>query len=268
MNFIEQFNFIINNQKVNENIRFILDEGDKHSLFINYFGVNYNKEKLVSVKLYFSFFKNPSNSFLNTFEINDIYKNLIFNNWKPSKTYNFIHQGLTFGLKCYLNNGKVIINKYVHFRTSNFALGLPSKLNLFDEDKINPGICLEFHNSYIEEKKYFYINSIENKLKLLKDFGIENKATIKNLNIIEYTESELERKINLGLNNTDSVKKILTIENNQRLKELSFYFYNKFNLYFFAPGYRINNTTKAIYYVPREVYYENFPMQTINLLIK
>ncbi|MBI2968067.1 MAG: hypothetical protein HYY40_09665 [Bacteroidetes bacterium] len=267
MKFADQFDTIFYSSKVNENVRLILNEGSAHDLFINYFGVNYNETDIVSVKLYFSFFERPSENILSEFGINEKHRGLIFTNWMPSKRYDFIHQGLTLGLKCYLKNNEIIINKYIHFRTTEFALGFPDEIKLLKEDRNCPGICLEFHEEVTEVKKYYYITSAENKSKIIKNFGIEAIVKHNDISMIEYTESELGRKINLAVNRADTVKTILMKENNKYILDLSSYFFRRYNLYFFAPGYRISSNTKSIYYVPKMVYYENYPLQTINLLM-
>lgn len=266
MTFINQFNDIIKSPYVNNSAKLLLEEGNKNNLFVNYFGVNYNEKNIVSVKLYFSFFNNPSEKIINEFLIPGEYHKLIAENWKPALTYTYLHQGLTFGLKCYLKDNKPEVNRYIHFRTKHPLFGLPNDIKLStDEDTNLPGICIEFHKNGIEKKKYFYIHSIENKTKLIKDFGLSGLIRPHDINSIEFSESTIEKKINLGVSKSEDAAKIIESEGNQYISELSAYFYKVYRLYYFAPGFRLNSNTRAIYYVPKDAYYKLMPVQTLHL---
>lgn len=268
MKFIHQFNAIVNSKEVRSSVDCLLKEGVNSPIFLNYFGVNYSKNNLVSVKLYFSFFEKPSDIFLNEFGISEKYKELIFNNWIPSKTYDFMHQGLTFGLKCYLKNDEIIINKYLHFRTPNIVLGMPNEIKLFDEDKFYPGICMEFHENRVEEKKYFYINSTQNINKLLQEFSFHKQVAANELHQIEFTESNEEKKVNLIFKNTESISKLLKEDDNWFINELNRYFFEKYKLYYYGYGKRLDKDVNALYFVPKEVLTSVVPFQILPLIFK
>ena len=86
--------------------------------------------------------------------------------------------------------------------------------------------------------------------------------------MIEYTESDKEKKVNLIIPKSEGVKKFLENENNISILKLSEYFYNKHKLYYYGPGLRFKSTTKAIYFLPKELYYSLNRVNTVkNILI-
>lgn len=271
MSFLKQFHTITQDLNVKNISNRLLEEGKKDSLFIDYFGVNFNETNLVSVKLYFSFLSCfPSHELLEEFVQDDSMIKLIKEKWKTSKSFNFLHQGLTFGLKCYLKENRIEINKYVHFRTKEFPLGFPKEIILQKEELENyPGVCIEQHTSGPELKKYFYLTSLESRKKIFELFNLsQNKLAVEEIEMMEYTESDKENKVNLIIPKSEGVKKFLENENNISILKLSEYFYNKHQLYYYGPGLRFNSTTKAIYFLPKELYYSLHRVNTVkNILI-
>lgn len=268
MSFIEQFYYIINQPNVKSRMDELLREGEKHKQFINYFGVNFNKETIVSVKLYFSFFETPSATVLDKLNLSENQSSKIDQYWNPPNKYEYFHQGLTIALKCYLSNDNVIINDYIHFRSDKLPFIPPKYVELSEEDKKHyVGVCFEKHDNLDENKNYYYITSNHSKQLLLNDFGLNKKLSNK-ISFIEYTESNIERKLNLIFTSTEDVKKYFQELNNANINEMNTYFYNKYKLYFFAPGLRYNSSTKAIYYVPKETFYTQHELRTIQELLK
>lgn len=247
----------------------LLNFGKDDFLFSSYFGVNYDDDNLVSVKLYFSFLKElPHDDVLNEYIKDHNFIKLLKEHWTSSNKITHHHQGLTLSLKCYLEGNNVTINKYSYFRAQNFLLGFPEKINLNDEDKDNmPGFCIEHHQNKSELKKYYYISSSENIKKLIQLFSVDG-ISINDISFIEYTESKNDTKVNIALNSSNSVKSYLGSSNNLKIIELSEFFYTKFKLYYFSPGIRINNAVKALYYLPEYRYHELRSVNTLDLLFK
>lgn len=270
MSFINQFYTILKNPKVIEESNKLFSEGKNDKLFIDYFGVNYNEENIVSVKFYFSFLNIfPSDDLFRDFNLDENTISIIKSNWKTSDKFEYLHQGFTFGLKCYVKKGKVIINKYIHFRTKEFINGLPKSITLQDSDQNNfPGICIENHPSKIEHKNYFYVTSKEAKTAIFQMFDLNNSGLdLNEIYMFEYTESEIEKKINIILPESASVKKYLEKNGNNSILELSSYFFTKHQLYYFAPGIRLDSSTKAIYFLPKQLFYEFTPVNCIKNVI-
>lgn len=247
----------------------LLNLGKQDSLFSSYFGVNYDDDNLVSVKLYFSFLRElPSDDILNEFIKDQNFIKLLKVHWTSSSIITQHHQGITLSLKCYLDGNTVRINKYGYFRTPKFLLGFPDRVKLCDEDKRNaPGFCIEHYGDIAKIKRYYYIASTDNKKYLMNLFKVE-EVNLNDVSFIEYTESETDTKINIALNSSSAVKKYLTLSNNIKTMELSEFFYTKFKLYYFSPGIRLNSSVKALYYLPENRYHELRSVNTLDLLFK
>lgn len=267
MKFIDQFENIINNQFLQEKVKLMLSQGKKDPLFINYFGVNYNQNNIISIKLYFSFFKLPSRKFLKMFSFSDSDCDMIEELWVPSSKYEYMHQGLTLGLKCYLKDNDLLINNYFHFRSPKIQKSNPKFLNLSHEDyNNNQGVCVEFHGVKRELKQYYYITSEYNKRELLQKLEMP-LSDVEKINLIEYTESDLESKVNLIYDKSDDIDEYFNQLNNHHIIALNKYFFEKYNLYFYCPGIRMNSNIKAIYYVSKETFYGLHQEQVIPIII-
>lgn len=264
MKFISQFKSVINNEQVREKILFFLEHGKKDPLFINYFGVNYDTHNILTVKLYFSYFNFPEPSFFAALNIPSEYEKLIREKWKTSKQYNFLHQGLTFSLKCHFANNEIIINNYFHFRSEYFKQK-PKLSNLVEEKNNINGISVEFGKDILDERYYYYLTSEANKATLFKKFELYDNMS--KINLIEYTESKDEQKVNVLYKNSNDVFQILLNSKNEEIITLSSYLFNKFNLYFFAPGARKKSDKKAIYFVSKESYYGLSQESSINKIL-
>lgn len=266
--FRDQFTHILNDPFVKEQALFLLNQGKNTKNFINYFGVNYNKDNVVSVKLYFSFLSAFPKSVAQMFSIPNEFAEKIQLYWKPSDQYEYFHQGLTFGLKCYLTpEDRVRVNHYAHFRSENLPKKYPLRVTLEKEDlKQTQGVCYERHKDNSELKQYYYITSQSARMHLFDQYGLSNNQ-LQHVPMIEYTESDLESKINMIFNGSDYVDDYLRSScENSNILELSKFFFQNYNLYFFCPGKRKNSTTRALYFVPREVYTMLYPLQTLNKL--
>jgi len=268
MPLIDQFYRVIEARGVQQQARELMRFGQSQPHFIHYFGVNFDDENLVSVKLYFSFQEMPPAGLFDAFEVKDDFRKLILENWKPAKPYTYLHQGLTFGLKCYLKQGQVATNRYIHFRSPNFVMGYPQQLILQEEDKANyPGFCIESHAAQDELKQYYYLSSAQSKAQVLRDFGLDTRINPETLPMVEYTESSLEKKVNLVINSSEDVAAVLAQSGNKELDSLNRHFYDHHQLYFFAPGFRHNSRTQAIYYLPRSAYYTMGEVKTLGAFI-
>lgn len=265
--FIDEFYLIFKNKEIRNTIDFILNEGEKDSRFINYFGVNYKEKNIVSIKLYFSFFDflpKKTLSLLN-FDTNSL--SYIKRFWTPIDTYRFFHQGLTIALKCYLVNGKIEVQPYFHFRSEKLPYTSPKYINLTEKDKQNPfGVCIQKHKNETETKHYYYLTDSLSIKKILKQFSLKNDFLSK-LNMVEYTESSLERKINLIFKTSEDTRYYLHRIDNPSINSLNNHFFNTMRLYHFAPGIRHNSDIHAIYYIPKDAHYYLCKIDTIKSLL-
>lgn len=265
---IDSFFKILHHPDVKKEMDFLMDYGKSKPFYTNYFGVNYNENELTSVKLYFSFFEFPDPAILNRYNFNEDFIVAMKRFWKPQPKNSMLHQGITLSLKCYLSDGNVKINSYVHYRSQDFHLGLPKNITLSEEDKNNyPGFCLETHDWGDEVKKYFYVTDAHNIGILLQKFDLQNLISPDELYQIEYTESDIESKINLITKNSESVKKCLDKDDIQNILDFSQYLYRNHQLYYYAPGYRLGKRTRAIYFLPKALFYQLTNINTIDLIL-
>jgi hypothetical protein len=254
MSFIEQFYSVIRNGEVRALSARLMHLGKQDPNFCSYFGVNYSKDSLLSVKLYFSFISQPPKEAFDLFPVDEAVERMISLHWEPSDKLLKMHQGLTFGLKCYLKENTIRVNKYLHFRTSDFILGMPQLLPLKKEDlESSPGICIEFHPEANELKRYYYVCSDEGKRMIGDAFRISALGPEK-ISLVEYTESDRESKINLVIPAASDVQKLMEIPAHPEIMELSRHFYSNHQLYFFGPGIRKDQDARAIYFLPKEIY--------------
>jgi hypothetical protein len=266
MRFIEQFKGIIESVIVQNELNFVLNQYVKKP-FINYFGVNYNDDNLVSVKLYFSFFQYPSDEMFERFNVSNEDLVLIRENWMPSESYDYMHQGLTFGLKCYLKDGEIKVNKYFHFRSPIKKQVKPNFIKITDVEPDNhPGFCVEYNFTNKERKNYYYYSTKANLEVLLSEFGLAKEEASK-ISLIEYTESNIEKKINIIYNKAEDILNYLKNSKNQNIVQFNKYLFDKYGLYFFGPGLRYKSSTKAIYYVTKNSFYGLHEEQTLKLFL-
>lgn len=268
MKFVEQFKNIMSHPLVRNEAARMLDYGKNDPLFMNYFGVNFDDQNVVSVKLYFSFFKKPTYECLKNLSFTQQQYDLIDTYWVPPNKYEFMHQGLTIGLKCYLKNDGCSINHYFHFRSPQLTQHEPKLIHCSAEDNENtPGICIENHGKKQELKHYYYLSSDSAKNEIVSKLGMP-MAEAKKINLIEYTESDIESKVNLIYDQSKDIQDYFIHLKNPLIQELNAYIFETYQLYFYGPGVRFNSATRAIYYVSKPTYYGLHQEQTIAELLK
>lgn len=268
MGFIEQFMSVINDKEVERRSRDLLRYGAAGNNFMNYFGVNYLGNSIVSVKLYFSFFDMPSYEAFNAFSLPSHGYEVIRKYWRPSDSYSFLHQGLTFSMKCYFSEGSIKINNYVGFRSPMLPWVDPRGAILSEEDKENyPGICLESHDGFCEIKNYYYITSDPSKRIVLEDFNVPSSEMDK-IFLIEYAESDGMSKVNLLYRDPKDVQDLLVLDGNPAERELSQHLADAYDVCVCAPGRRKGSDTRAIYYVTEEGARHLCAYQTVRNLYK
>lgn len=267
--FIDVFKQVMSNHLVKKKVCKILDLSDDAASFINYFGINYSSTDVLSVKLYFSYLKMPSDELFDLFGVNQKHIEFIKKHWNPVTNYSFVHEGFTFALKCYLKKEEILMNNYFGFRSPTTLLGLPSLINLKDEDLFYPGYCVEYSTpADFAEKKYFFIRSIENKIQLINRFNLSGVLSENELVEIEYAEHKANSKINLGVKSTDVIQKLFEHDNNKLINTFNNWLFSEHQLYYYGYGVRLNTDVKAIYYLPKHALGQFLPFQTIPTFLK
>ncbi len=252
IDFTAQFYAILQHPEVVRSVQQLraelrMDEGAS-----TYFGVNYTDQAITSVKLYFVFQQQfPPESLLEK-RADPLMRKLIAAHWKPASAAEYVHRGLTFGLKCYpAADGEIRISDYVYFRTDEYAWGEPEQLTLTPSDRALPcGLCAEQGSQEWHYKRYYYLYDPATKAQVLEEFGLSDKIPRSLLDFVEYTESATERKINLNIIESHAVLNLLRQEDNPHILALSGHLYAQHQLYVCAPGYRLHSPVRALYYMP------------------
>jgi hypothetical protein len=242
---------------------------------MNYFGINFSKGKISSVKFYFAFFHRlTNNEVAQMLPITaDFYK--YYKLWDESKIRSLEHTGCTFEVNIKPNKEPTF---GFHFRLkpgdeSYQLIGLPKLLDInLLEFNARPGINFEYCGDDVLIKKYYYFSSEDSKKYFADRFKL---PYIEKIHLVEYTESDSLSKANLW-------RFDYTEENNNRSnrfskKELSIIelFREKYNLYNISEGYYENDDTVATYffntirndgYTPFD-FSENFQIDTLKLFV-
>jgi len=161
---------------------------------MNYFGINFKDNSIVSFKVYFHFFhpltKEEVSNFTNN--ISEFFEFYAFH--KPSKVRDRRNTGVAFSIKFRENK----IYKGFHYRLENSKkayelVGKPKLIpeNIFDKD-FGPGVNYEFSNDNEVFKKYYYFNKSDALSFFANQF---NNVDINKAELLEYTESESFSKL-------------------------------------------------------------------------
>ncbi|MBI3519026.1 MAG: hypothetical protein HY062_06670 [Bacteroidetes bacterium] len=166
----------------------------------NYIGVNFDKDKLLNLKLYFSFFTPPDIQYVKKFipESGNYEKFIAY--YTSVKERSMENNGITFSIK--INSHKEITTGF-HFRIKKDIEGFPDikAFKCFSGDLLNVGICEEFKSGKSHVKYYYYFTGLYNKEKFAVRFS---KPHLVAADLIEYTESESFNKV-IGCNLSDNI---------------------------------------------------------------
>lgn len=165
--------------------------------YLTYFGINFDCERIVSVKFYFHFFQELTDEevslFLPTTQDFNFYKS----HFEISKLKSEEYTGCAMEVKF---QGSLQPVFGFHFRlkpiNESFELiGYPKNLphELIDLTQ-RPGINFEYSEKQILMKKYFYFNNDDSKKYFAERF---NYKFLKSAKLLEYSESEFFSKLNV-----------------------------------------------------------------------
>lgn len=249
--FINTVNDVFSNLKVRKRIEIFNKIGLLDERYYNYFGINYTDEKIITIKFYFSY-RTPQKSIFVTKNLlpMDI-KDFIQEHWVLFEDNLDFNEGVTLGFKVQLDKKEFDISDYVHFRSLNF--NRPLRLRTLNVEKDNrEGVSIEWDGAQkLKKRNYFYFSTSKNKNNLLVFFRLD--FTDKDIDIIEYTESEKEQKVILIIPERNTVEKYIRLKNNKKLNQLCQYLSEEKELFPFAPGERFNKNVSAIHFFERHV---------------
>lgn len=164
---------------------------------LNYFGINFDQNGIVSVKFYFAFFKKLEKSDVEKFipDTHDFYR--YYHLWDEVKNRSLEHTGCTFEVKFKGDLNPVL---GFHYRLkpcpeSYNLIGYPEQVP-FDVLNLNtrPGINYEYGEKGILRKKYYYFQQPEHLKFISEKF---KKPFAEKIALAEYTEADQFCKVNL-----------------------------------------------------------------------
>jgi hypothetical protein len=263
MRFIEQIKEILQNQEVKKWFNLFLEEGRKDAQFSTFFGVNYNGDSVVSLKLYFSFFEFIPEKILEKMQFDENTNRIIYSCWSPIKKMEYSHQGLVFAVKCYTKDNEININPYLGFRSPLLSYLKPHLIQMTDLDQLNvPGICFEKNKIFTACKNYFYLSDIKTKRAVFAQFNIDVDLAEK-VAQIEYTEGDQLQKMNITFSDAVTTRNFIFGKPHEELDTLCRYFFETKQWYHYAPGVRKDSDTRAVYFIPKKAHYEFYKINLV-----
>lgn len=215
--------------------------------YLSYVGINFNKNKILNIKFYFSFFKPLTDSeikYLLPIKYFNEFKSH-YNFWLPTKNYNSLHRGVTFALK--IKDDK--ITNYYHLRVPNITHACPEKISNLQNDNYI-GISKEINQNDSIVKKYFYYDNQDEMKILINNFN-QNWVSkyLNKIEQIEYIESNIKDKIDLISSDQNLIKDFLKKNASINMQEEIENIVLKTGLKLFAPGVNKANDTFSIYFI-------------------
>ena len=182
----------------------------KQNPYLNYFGFNYDSEKITTVKCYVAFFHRlkPADIVKLIPDPSDLHQ--YYGDWEESDAITRDHSGCTFALKV---STDLSITNYFHLRLKprSFAtpyFGIPEHLRLSWNELLQySGVSCEYKNGKSFKRYYFYLTdriSMKNAIERCQDrFFIEEDSVP---SFIEYTETEQWCKLIHGIDDPSQLQ--------------------------------------------------------------
>ncbi|MBI3520956.1 MAG: hypothetical protein HY062_16575 [Bacteroidetes bacterium] len=226
-------------------------QGDSKD-YLSYFGINYNKGKLLNLKIYFTFFRKLTSDEVHQLipDSTDFYKDydkLLFD-----AEHTLSNTGCTFALKIDVNGN---ITYYYHYRLPGKAVKLPLKISLTEQEieANNNTRCMEYSGEEVFPKDYYLLFSASNITKLLDRFKI---SFFKDHNllpdVIEYTETSKWDKIIIGIDSPPIQEKFVKYISDKDMLDVIEFLCDKKQLMTASCSVYENSDTKAVYFCEKK----------------
>lgn len=268
-NMINQFNDIVDNAELKSKLKLGVELFyDEKYPYTSYFGLNYSKNKIESIKFYFITFKKIPIEKLKKFfppieGVNHIYKDFI-ESFDFSKE-NIRNMGVTFSIKI---NSKKEISYSFYQQHKNFVIS-PQKLNLPEHEAQlrNNFYVKEFNKDSEYEKNYYLIMNKKN-IDFLLDFFNVKYISSEHIQGIEYAEFEDSKKMVLVIPNNESKTVFINNNNDLNFKKLKEDIEKRYDLVSEFPGLYHKSDKKTVYFFDKENQGDFFKKSlTINKMI-
>jgi hypothetical protein len=232
--------------------------------YLNYFGINFCKDNVISLKFYFPIFNDITENEAKLFLPHTKDFNKYIHYWEPSHKKSIFHTGCTFEIKFKGNEFPV---KGFHFRLKpikqSFDLtGYPKNIqfNLL-EKKFGPGINFEYEKEEVLKKTYFYFSE-KNRLSFFAEKF--NNQFVNKIDLVEYTESNRFTKANFWKFDTSDENLNRSNKFTNKNKEIINYFNHKFGLTNVSDGYYEKDEVMATYFFNLDIS-SNSPLDSDNI---
>lgn len=165
--------------------------------YLNYFGINFDAEGIISFKLYFHFFHRLTEEEVSQFlpQTDDFFK--YYHLYEPSTTCIDEHTGCALEIKFKGGIENPVIGFHYRVKPTEEAYRLIGYPNLLPEGmgefQNKPGINYEYSAGGVLVKRYYYFYSEESRAYFAERFGND---FINKVFMVEYTESDQFAKIN------------------------------------------------------------------------
>lgn len=223
--------------------------GGKGYPYLTYFGVNYKGDKLLSIKVYFTFFRRLTRREIEILLPNLSEFDLNYAKVEEEKIISVGGHGTTFAFK--LSTDGRFAN-YFHYKTNEAMQEQPRKIALTSEDlfRNKKAYSYEYQSGEASEKRYSFIFDESTKERVLDKYGIHFfKKEDRKPYLIEYAELADREKIILAIDSTEQQLRFIKRELNIHANELINYLADKYDLMSASPGFYSDGETRAIYFV-------------------
>ncbi len=225
-----------------------LRESHTDSLYLNYFGINFDSHGILSFKFYFHFYHELKTHEVKLFlpSVYDFYK--YYHLHESSEKLSDIHTGFAFTLKFIRNDKTPSFGFHYRLKPSKESFDMVGKPKCLPFDVVGsgiiPGINYEYNARGVFRKCYYYFDRPEHKEYFAKRFGY---GFLNKVRFIEYTEAEKFSKINAWghLPGDSSLLNLFTIEQNALISFLCTRYELKNTVY----GYYEKSDVKSTYFI-------------------
>lgn len=225
----------------------------KKTPYLNYFGFNYDSEKITGVKIYVAFFHR-----LKLEEIalllpdpSDLLR--YYDDWEESDKITRDHSGCTFALKI---SPDLSITNYFHLRIKPRAFatpyfGLPDHLRLrWMELQQYAGISYEYKNGKSLKRLYFYLTEWTTMKEAIKRCNDEFFVTSESVpSFVEYTETENWCKLIHGIDDPSQLAAYFQFYSHHSVLREILHFATTHDLMCVCPGKYERRDHRSIYLI-------------------
>jgi len=213
--------------------------------FCSYFGINYEKDKILNVKFYVTAFKKVDlnqleNMFPYTKNIKEEYAK-----YEESKIFDLEHFGTAFILKV---NPDMRTSHAFYMKTKDFHEPMSIMTLKHPEPRIvDDYYAVEFNENQSHFKRYYLIKNKDNIKDILQKYAID--FSTEKINFMECLEVNDKHKMTLGMTNQNFINDYIYLNNEQPFLELNNFLNSNLGFHPFAVGKYYSSDVQSVYYM-------------------